>query len=129
MLRDRGTLKPAIRFKDEFAGLGSKKSTKITLNLIDIINSNQSEPSNSVPTLSSFPMLNSHYLAFIVGTSVMFEVDYRSLTIFLLFSTLRYNKTNWHALTSVNYCISFNSLLSISLIFAYINIHSKPLLY
>ena len=29
-LRDRGTLKPAVRFENEFAGLKSKKSTKKT---------------------------------------------------------------------------------------------------
>ena len=29
-LRDRGMLKPAVRFKDEIDGLGSKKSTKKT---------------------------------------------------------------------------------------------------
>ena len=29
-LRDRGELKPAVRFKDEFDGLGSKKSTRKT---------------------------------------------------------------------------------------------------
>ena len=30
MLRDRGALKPAVRFEDEFDGLGSKRSTKKT---------------------------------------------------------------------------------------------------
>ena len=29
-LRDRGALKPAVRFKDEFDGFESKKSTKTT---------------------------------------------------------------------------------------------------
>ena len=29
-LRDRGELKPAVRFEDEFDGFGSKKCTKMT---------------------------------------------------------------------------------------------------